>query len=1293
MSTVTRASGLTIVVPDTYRVEEPGSDTPPTEVPSRGPGRGRVSGPVPMPTAPTGTGGSDSDALISALQDQGFTVVDRVELQPQLEPTPPDGQRRSIGAPIAARQDAEVEIAVGADEDAVLLVEQDGMYSWNVPTGESTPTAGTRTRGRRGATRRITFTIEIRATRESDGPARRGLVSELVYDRVRVYALKFVARVAIGSGARFLERHIRRGLVAMRGLDPSQWTLVNPSDVTLPSDRPARILLFVHGTFSSTIGSFGALCGTPWGQALFSAAEQQYDAILGSDHATLSDDPIVNATELLTGLESLDAKYPPRIDVVSYSRGGLVFRTLVEHLLPRGTLKCRIERGIFVGCTNGGTLLAKADNWHTLVDLYTNIAVGAFRLLTLLPQATATALILKELVSGLGAFVKYLATYATRDLPGLAAMVPDGEFIKTLNSRQPNQPEPGAIAYYAVTSEFEPVIRGTEHQPRELPLRLVTALADGLVDRVMNESNDLVVNTRSMTAIDESIGGYVKDALAFGRTSKVYHTCYFAQPEVVNAIARWLEIPAPASMTRRSHDAEGRSELPPIAAPRDVVVPAAVDTDILVADADTPVTSVAARIERESPSYVVVRRRIFNEWLHYAFRPEEILACARQSHPGVTTLFACALREEDRSDEDAIDGALLQPTVKSMQRPGAPSTTRRRVAMIGDIPIGVIPEADASTDVDLVSLARVAGAPRTPEERAIARRAMPTFTVGTARPLTPPFAPPAPVGPSSTHPVTRGVPRFGSRSGAPSPVAFEAAGPPIEQITCHFLAEMDPEVLLNHTTTIEVMLSREALSRLEGTEAAAGSGTVAATAPLVVQVVPKTNFVLASDAKDRVEVAPPATSETIDLYFDVVAAHPGRGEVWVLVKQHQMTIATLVLRPMVVDRKGASRARRVLAEAEAPPAPPLTSPLDQLNVFERKIGDSIFYEFELEMPSVNVFAIHASPPLQTKRDEYVNGLYKEIEDRYVSHYSEATKSADVAAFTMELQSYGALLFDQLFPREVQDLLWKYRDTLKSIRVVSTEPFIPWEIVHLREPGQPVDTSAPPRFLGQMGLVRWLHNVNGLPPTTLRVREGLARYVIPDYPHPDWKLPQTVNEKLYLEQRFAATPLEPQPGPVQAALTHPGAFDLLHFACHGEAESGAITHARIVLEGRVEGANFVPTHLKASNVETFARLRGTDGVQPLVFLNACQAGRAGYQLTGIGGFAQAFLKAGAGAFVGTLWSVGDQPAFLFGKAFYDAIQNGSTLAEAAVLAREAARTDDATWLAYVVYGHPHAKLSR
>ncbi len=95
---------------------------------------------------------------------------------------------------------------------------------------------------------------------------------------------------------------------------------------------------------------------------------------------------------------------------------------------------------------------------------------------------------------------------------------------------------------------------------------------------------------------------------------------------------------------------------------------------------------------------------------------------------------------------------------------------------------------------------------------------------------------------------------------------------------------------------------------------------------------------------------------------------------------------------------------------------------------------------------------------------------------------------------------------------------------------------------------------------------------------------------------------------------------------------------------------------------------------------------------MVVLNACQVGRAGYTLSRIGGFASAFLNRGAGIVAAALWSVGDQPASSFVKAFYDRLQKGDTLAKAVTAAREHARkAGDSTWLAYSVYGNPDARV--
>ena len=274
--------------------------------------------------------------------------------------------------------------------------------------------------------------------------------------------------------------------------------------------------------------------------------------------------------------------------------------------------------------------------------------------------------------------------------------------------------------------------------------------------------------------------------------------------------------------------------------------------------------------------------------------------------------------------------------------------------------------------------------------------------------------------------------------------------------------------------------------------------------------------------------------------------------------------------------------------------------------------------------------------------------------------------------------------------ELQKILWENREKITSIMVISTEPFIPWEMVHLKDPGKrPLPGKT--LFLGQMGLIRWLHGA-GWPPARMKLRKARAEYVIPHYPHPDYVLKEAEKESKYLEKTFSATGIEPQPEPVRKAISEPGRFDLFHFAGHGSADNVNISNAKLLLQGRVQTGQYYPAYISSTVVEQFSDLKGEDN-RPMVVINACQTGRSGYNLTGLGGFAQAFLRGGAGAFVGSLWSVGDNPARTFTETMYVQLMGGAKLSQAAIQARsEAQRAGDATWLAYTIYGHPHMRVS-
>ena len=366
-------------------------------------------------------------------------------------------------------------------------------------------------------------------------------------------------------------------------------------------------------------------------------------------------------------------------------------------------------------------------------------------------------------------------------------------------------------------------------------------------------------------------------------------------------------------------------------------------------------------------------------------------------------------------------------------------------------------------------------------------------------------------------------------------------------------AYMDQQVIINRVTKIEVILSRKLHDWLESDTAKTGAVEIEEQKQLLIQVIPKTNFVVIKE--DRKKVEPPVPGESRQFYFEIEATQLGKGEVWVVVRQGQILLTTLKLRPEIFERREDvialqtnGQATKITSETTSiAKIPVLAESLHQLNIIEQCEGGKIYYQYELSSPSLNLIKRYQSEPINRNRNEYIKHLYEEIGGRWGSSQD------DIKAFAEELRAFGGELFDRLFPPKLQETLWEHRKELNSIMVISTEPFIPWELVHLKPAGQkhlPPETT----FLGQMGLIRWSYDA-GWPPTQIKIRQHRVYYVIPHYPVDKYKLPEAEQESQFLEERFKATPVTPQPNPVRELISKPDAFDLLHFACHGFTEGG------------------------------------------------------------------------------------------------------------------------------------------
>ncbi|MHC2148346.1 CHAT domain-containing protein [Pseudomonas sp. 210_17 TE3656] len=138
---------------------------------------------------------------------------------------------------------------------------------------------------------------------------------KLIKDKATDLAVDWAAQ----KGATALMTAIERQLAGPPGLYRWNGGVLNPQDkladgTALQADRP--ILLFIHGTGSHTMGSFGELPSTAaWKDLQLKFGTQ----IVGLEHCTFSQSPIDNALQALQYLPD-----HAQVQLVSHSRGGLV---------------------------------------------------------------------------------------------------------------------------------------------------------------------------------------------------------------------------------------------------------------------------------------------------------------------------------------------------------------------------------------------------------------------------------------------------------------------------------------------------------------------------------------------------------------------------------------------------------------------------------------------------------------------------------------------------------------------------------------------------------------------------------------------------------------------------------------------------------------------------------------------------------------------------------------------------------------------------------------------------------
>jgi len=301
-------------------------------------------------------------------------------------------------------------------------------------------------------------------------------------------------------------------------------------------------LLFLHGTSSSTLGSFGKLSNNFWDNAVSSYGNN----IIAFEHETLTKSPLENVLDLIGMLPS-----EATIDLTSHSRGGLVgdilSRFCSKEYLRSGftdieieslnkanrqfdieiinkirqiidTKDIKINKFIRVACPACGTTLAskRLDNFFNITRNLIGFATGQ--------EANPVYIAFTNLLS---------AVLDSRNdisvLPGIEAMNPESPLIKVINSVFA---ERNSLRVCNEDSLF--ILSGNCNIKLNFKALLI------LVSRLFYaKDNDLVVNTKSMY-----LGTKRKNTAQyfFDENSDVDHFNYFENASTNEAIIAAMKV-------------------------------------------------------------------------------------------------------------------------------------------------------------------------------------------------------------------------------------------------------------------------------------------------------------------------------------------------------------------------------------------------------------------------------------------------------------------------------------------------------------------------------------------------------------------------------------------------------------------------------------------------------------------------------------------------------------------------------------------------------------------------------
>jgi len=451
-----------------------------------------------------------------------------------INPSMDDGSKRYFETEtiaefeIASTRSEQIRIEQDIEEDDLFELEyDDGLV--RILSAEQLEKEGLK-KQTRGQTNGDPNTITVPLYLEGYEGNSRGLIKNVLKKLKIVKPNEAIAGLTALALAKKVESRLEPG--------PGLYQCPNPNKLgtradKIPTDRP--ILILLHGTSSSTAGSFGGFYDGNDPTPAWRELQEAYKGdIFAFEHATLTKSPLLNAIELLEELPKNAI-----VHLISHSRGGLIGEIISRNLsnneeafsqiemkvfekLDRkrevGYLKklntllreknIKVEKFVRVACPASGTILASQR-----LDIYLTVILN---LIGLIPALKAT-----PIYSYVKAFLLALVKKKEdiRVFPGLEAMIPDSPLIRVLNN--PEKKINAELFIVAGDVKAHGIFR---------------SLAVIVSDAFFREQHDFVVDSISMFGSAKRKKTYY----TFFSNKEISHFRYFSNTNSRNSIAAAL---------------------------------------------------------------------------------------------------------------------------------------------------------------------------------------------------------------------------------------------------------------------------------------------------------------------------------------------------------------------------------------------------------------------------------------------------------------------------------------------------------------------------------------------------------------------------------------------------------------------------------------------------------------------------------------------------------------------------------------------------------------------------------